>query len=791
MVVQQGRLNPVDTTKNMENFYNDSVVTSTSFVDRIIHNGTQFVRLALRRAQPETATRGNASGTLRTSTPGYIDASFIANTSSDINLITIGFGKLITTTIIRLYSTSAISATAADWSVRTSLNDLESEYANSAFVATISTVVQAIVPTIDGGNQFRYTITVSAPSIDTTSVGLPFWRIGHVTAGSFNNVSEVEILQPLTPTLSYFDTDGSFASSFTFQEANIIDAAYDNINDVFYTIRFNTDNVGTSTVSVSDNFGDADAGTASGTNNFNPARWNENNVNTQFLRVADKLSYNASTGKGQIETNYTLNGNFKVMLDVIPTTITTKPMWFTMRALDDNNNTIMSEGVGLETSPTTTGIWFANRISNLINATASCDLREVRPLWHSSVSGTDSFDMTFNGSTWAVSGTLTGARNNATTGVIYDAVTDASTPLEFLISSTASPTVGEKFTFDLVTDYVHKFPTATGVLSLERVSTNFTNNNVILSTVTVPTDPINIELFGYTNGSINVSADNYSVLSGVAEFPSIAVFTVEKTDDVGDVINPPLIESFDVIGDPSLTYNDFLEGRVQIAATASGTGGGFIYIKINNTLYKYANNIALGTTTGSSAIVSTTAQIPKDGTNSFAWTHESGVGGLPFLTYIEHDSTLNITHLKTLNHVTLQDTTATKQVLLSISSAYTTQPLKVFYDQNDFDTLYFVDTSTNLQSFNIDDRISAFMAVNAEDVTLPAGTSQQTFVNADVINAWGEALDGKTVTFSVTAGDGAITPSTDVTSGGGRATSQFTVGSSTGVSTITATVTEI
>ena len=82
------------------------------------------------------------------------------------------------------------------------------------------------------------------------------------------------------------------------------------------------------------------------------------------------------------------------------------------------------------------------------------------------------------------------------------------------------------------------------------------------------------------------------------------------------------------------------------------------------------------------------------------------------------------------------------------------------------------------------------MAVNAEDVTLPAGTSQQTFVNADVINAWGEELDGKVVTFAVTAGDGAVSPSSDTTVSGGRATTQFTVGSTVGVSTVTATVTE-
>jgi len=145
----------------------------------------------------------------------------------------------------------------------------------------------------------------------------------------------------------------------------------------------------------------------------------------------------------------------------------------------------------------------------------------------------------------------------------------------------------------------------------------------------------------------------------------------------------------------------------------------------------------------------------------------------------------------TLDPDTLLDTTSSKEILLDIAN-YETNQFRVFYDQNifDFDTLYFVDTSTNLQAFNLDDRISAFMAVNAEDITLAAGTAESTDVNADVINAWGEALGGKAVTFAVTAGDGAVTPSTDTTTSSGRATTQFTVGSTVGVSTVTATVTE-
>jgi hypothetical protein len=150
---------------------------------------------------------------------------------------------------------------------------------------------------------------------------------------------------------------------------------------------------------------------------------------------------------------------------------------------------------------------------------------------------------------------------------------------------------------------------------------------------------------------------------------------------------------------------------------------------------------------------------------------------------------LDIIHIKTLDEDTLLDTTSTREVLLDISD-YSTDAYKVFFDQNDFDALYYIDTGTNLRAFNIDDRISAFMAVNAQDTTLPAGTAQSTLVHADVINAWGTALDGKEVTFQVTAGDGAVTPSADTTVGGGRATTQFTVGSTVGVSTVQATVTE-
>jgi len=711
VAVQQGELSATDTTKNMASFYSDAVVVSVGDVDRIIHNATQFVRLVLQRPQAELSQGGDTGSPSATvDRPQYIDGLFTANPTATTNLLLIGFGTNVKPVTVVVFSTSFIDPDDAKWTVSSSLNNLDSEFSDSNFEAAITSVTQSIE-----SGQFKYSILVGVPAVDTTLQGLPFWRITHTDAGAFNDVTEVEIIPPLTPTLSYFDTDGSFASSFFFEKSNILDACFDTTVSpagAFYTIRFNDATVGTTSLDPSDDFSDADAGNAELTNDFNPARWSQSSANTAFLRVSDELSYNVAIGKGQLETTYSLFEDFDVDIFVDPQTLTTEKMWFTIRALDANNNVLASEGVGFADGgvlPTTTGIFFASYISNLTNSTADCIFKEGRPLWHNTSSGTDSFTIDFDGSNWSVSGTQTGALADATTGVLFDESVDAATPLEFLISCTATPVAGEKFTFDLVTKNAKKEPLVTGTIGLTRSGSGFspsgafqTTRQVLTATgtFTVPTDNVSIELFGNTDGTINFSADDYEVtITGSAIFPDIAVFTIEKADAEGDIVGSPLIESFDVIGDSSKNYNDFLDGRVQIACSSSGSsGGGHIYVKVDNKLFKYLNNIALASEDGSSAVVSTTAQIDTDGNQSLSWTRESGIGGLPFLTYLRFEENLDIIHLQTINKDTLLDTTDDKEVLLEISTFTAANQLRVFYDQNDFDTLYYVDTSTNLQA---------------------------------------------------------------------------------------------
>ncbi len=789
MVVQKGRLNSTDTTKNMASYYSDGVASVISDVDRGIHNGTQFVRNVLQRPQPESAAQAAVgSPDSLIDSPHLVDGSYVASPSSNVDLIRIAFdlNQLVATTEIKVYSVEPLDTTEGNWEIATSLDGTDAQFNLANFKATNLSIAEDPV-ILNSQAQFRYTISFTAPSIG----GLRYWRVKRSTGTDLSTATEVEILSPLTPTISYFNTDGTFASSFSYEQSNILDVTYDLLNAVYYTIRFNADTVGTVTIDLGDDFSEAEAGSAVSTTNFNPSRWVENSTNAQFLRVGEQLSYSVVTGLGQLETTYVLEADHIITLLLDPESISSRNMWFAVRALDGNNNTVMSEGFGYDDTPTTTGVVFNTYISNLGNFTANSELREFRPLWHNTVIGTDQFTIDYGGSTWTVSGTSTGALADASTGVTYDEGVDSSTPFSLIISSTATPTPGEQFTFDLVTVSGHRFPLESGTVGFRREGDTYISQSVLTSGTDFTTGDVSIELFGNTDGSVNFTADDFTA-SGTGSFPDVAVFTIEATDSVGAVDGTPLIDAFDVIGDPSKSYNDFLDGRVQIACTSSGGVGGFVYIKIENSLYKYPNNISLGVEDGSGATISTIGQLPSDGTSSFSWTHRSGIGGLPFLTYLEFDDGLGMLHVKTLDKDTLQDTTSTKEVLLNISNYDNTiNNFKVFFDQNDFDTLYYVDASTNLQAFNLDDRISSFMAVNAEDVTLPAGTAQQTLVNADVINPWGEPLAGKVVTFAVTEGDGATAPSTDTTDSEGRATTQFTVGSTVGVSTITATVTEI
>jgi len=111
---------------------------------------------------------------------------------------------------------------------------------------------------------------------------------------------------------------------------------------------------------------------------------------------------------------------------------------------------------------------------------------------------------------------------------------------------------------------------------------------------------------------------------------------------------------------------------------------------------------------------------------------------------------------------------------------------------NDFDSLYGVTASGSLAGqiklYDMTADTAAFCNVVTRTKLLAAGTSQTSTIVGQVMSVYGEPLSGKTVNFSVTAGDGAISPASAVTNVSGEAEATYTVGTAVTTSTITASV---
>ena len=145
MVVQQGKLTATNTTKTMEDYYTSSPVLAVSDVTRGIHNTTQFIRLVLQRPQPESAVAFTASGSVTIDVDEYVDGSFASFPTVGVSQVTVDHGTLVTTSSIVVYSTTFIDEIAGNWTVQTSLNNLESEFDNAAFDAAVTSVTNEII----------------------------------------------------------------------------------------------------------------------------------------------------------------------------------------------------------------------------------------------------------------------------------------------------------------------------------------------------------------------------------------------------------------------------------------------------------------------------------------------------------------------------------------------------------------------------------------------------------------------------------------------------------------------
>jgi hypothetical protein len=789
--LEQGKIKRTDTGITMVNW-------DGSDANKLLHNTNQIVRAKLAGVRPTVAQYTRVGQTLSQATnfPDFIDNIKAANNEglpNDVNWFIVGYTGV----------TEAIKSTSATVYTKTPFSGNLTVFKSFNGVNYTAVGGVSVSTSFDGANNvFVDTYTFDAG--EQEFFYLLFWTGAGLSplGGSGSNVgqglvTELEVVPVATPTMKYWffgslvEGDGAEGDSKILQN-NVLDITYDETNDLFYTIRFKEGGGSLASVGFDDDFT-----TISGTTQFNSVRWTESNLNTQFIRSIpnDNLVFSTSDGKGQLTTNYTVASHFNFSIDFDITTLTSPSSNFQIRAVDTQANVIGALGVGY--SPHVPGdTYFSTFVKNIQNFTNSSNITSIRPNYETVTSGTETWAVVHQGAdVWSVSGTTVGSISNAASGAIYE-----SSYFSMFISTNNTPSIGESFSFDILSKEIGR-GVSTGSLSLVRSAGAIaTTPDVLGGSVFSSTDTVKAELFGKTTSSVmSMTADNFALAAGVGAFPTNPSFSIERVDSEGDVINP-VIDTLDLLFSSTDVINDFINGQVGIT-----NDGAKIYVKIYDRLVGFSFSLSEGTVTDGSPFLvpDTTAEIPVGGLSSVSRTvfnvnpatGEDLGGPESSLTYVFYESETGQLKINTVDLATLIDDTTDRHLIIEDSEIETTSSLtpNFFWNQNDFNTLYFIEDDGRLFQYNTDDRLVGFVNVNVEDPTLPAGTAAATDVIATVVSSWGVPLAGKTVNFAVVAGGGSISPSTATTSGTGEALNsgafpQFTAGTVDGVSTIKVTV---
>ena len=221
-------------------------------------------------------------------------------------------------------------------------------------------------------------------------------------------------------------------------------------------------------------------------------------------------------------------------------------------------------------------------------------------------------------------------------------------------------------------------------------------------------------------------------------------------------------------------------GSLSILVRRSKTDNPVVY-KFNKSSLPLAN-----VETGSSAFLVASGTLDNHHMykiGNFMYTSYSG-GQLGYVTDNWPDYNRGV-FLNTLLSGTLSGTNPRRTSWLQHTDFYA-------FNINDFNSLYGVTVSgTNagkVRLYNVTPTTAAFCNVVSNTRLLAAGTNQTSLVTAQVMNTYGEPLPGKTVSFTITAGDGSLNPASAVTNNSGEASSTYTVGTAVTVSTVVATV---
>lgn len=617
-----------------------------------------------------------------------------------------------------------------------------------------------------------------------------------------NGVTEVHIVQSLSPILQHWNSDGSQAVTNAIEGSNYLDLAYDKNDNVYYAIRFDDDLTPPSGVDPDDNFNDTSTGES-----FDSTRWIEGTENPYFIHstLSGTLDMKSSGGPGQLAGNYGLTGDFSTDVDIVAAVQLGANAYFALEVKDYSSGN--QQAVSALKGPYTPGVSTAGRfagaaISYSSTAGSAAQLQDFRikpeKFNFGIAGGSVQYQFLYNSSLNQYSITASGITwPNATPGVTYSGLDSAT----FTISNLTPPANGQGFTVIADCNQASIVGTATsGIrLEIERQGTNGyvrykDSNTGSFSTLvagSMTSASVRPQLFGHPNSlTVNLSADNFIVTGGTVEFdtPVLSVVTIDKSGNLVQVAGVSdsdgyVIKYLDVIRDPQARYNDFLAPKVAVATNGAAEGsGGEIYIKVSNKLYKYLKTslpLVVSSETGGSASTTSTGEIPSTGITGFSYHGYSQAG----LSYIEYVPDLSGVFLKTISTTDLASSAL--KVKLDVSSI--SYPFG--WNVSDFSTLYYVD-GTALKLYDLNESKAAFVNVTSNKQVLSAGTAETATITAQVLNVYGEPKSAKTMIFSVTAGDGAISPATDCSDVNGQGTTTYTVGSAIGSSTVTVAVSD-
>jgi len=413
------------------------------------------------------------------------------------------------------------------------------------------------------------------------------------------------------------------------------------------------------------------------------------------------------------------------------------------------------------------------------------------------VSGPTQIDIIFNSTDNVYQYKVNGLEVNpaASPGVPY--VGDLAS---FTVSSLSGPLDGEGFSITIHHgEKAVENPTSISgsALQLERIGTNgyvrfreeggsFTNL-FVGNVETAYTHQTQI-FADASGGEVDVAADNYNASGDttVYESPVLSVVTINKSGDLEQVSGISdsdgfAIKRLDVINDFNGKYNQFLTPRTAIATNGLASGsGGEIYIKVNDRLLRYTKaSLLIDLESGSGAATDTTGEISVTGITNFAYNGFSGGA----LTYIKFEQSLSGVFVKTINSTTLIATDLKAELDVALDD----KPFA--WNVSDLATLYYVDTQA-LKLYDLNETKAAFVNVTSDKQVLAAGTLETATITAQVLNVYGQPKSNKSMVFSVSAGDGALSPAVGCSDGTGQDTTNYTVGSAIGTATITVTVSD-